>query len=298
LGSGPEIRRWSLNIRIAAHDFGSIAMQGPIISTLWSKVMFSKVRVDTTTQAGFGAMFTGLIGLVLFGTALAAAENQGTEMNPEQAIQRLKDGNERFAEGKSSHPDITAERRQDTAVNGQHPFATVISCSDSRVPAEILFDQGIGDIFVIRVAGNVCNVDEIGSAEYGAEHLGTPALVVLGHTRCGAVTAVAQGAELHGNIHALVHNIFQAVETAKDAEPDLQGDALVAAAVEANVRQSIADLLENSPAARERVEAGKLKIAGAVYDLGEGRVKWLDDRPQPKQSSKKPRENPEHAEGK
>jgi carbonic anhydrase len=260
--------------------------------------MFCNVKFDTNTKAGFAGIFAGLAGLVLLGTALAAAENQETEMKPEQAIQRLKDGNDRFASGKSSHPDITAERRKDTTLNGQHPFATVISCSDSRVPVEILFDQGIGDIFVIRVAGNVCNADEIGSAEYGTDHLATPALVVLGHTRCGAVTAVAQGAELHGNIRALVHNIFQAVETAKDADPDAHGDALVAAAVEANVRQSIADLLKNSPAVRELVEAGKLKIAGAVYDLGEGRVKWLDDKPQPKLSSKKAKKVPERAEGK
>jgi carbonic anhydrase len=142
------------------------------------------------------------------------------------------------------------------------------------------------------VAGNVCNGDEIATVEYGVEHLGTPALVVLGHTKCGAVTAVAQGAELHGNLRALVHNIYAAVDKAKESNSNLQGEALVSAAVEANVRQSIADLLKNSPAVRERVESGKLKIRGAIYDIGEGRVNWLNDDSERKRSPKDDKHNP------
>jgi carbonic anhydrase len=217
------------------------------------------------------------------GSASASASDQTPNIAPDEALQRLKDGNDRFTSGKSDHPNLSRERLLETTQNGQHPFATVVSCSDSRVPVELLFDQGVGDLFVVRVAGNVCNVDEIGSVEYGTDHLGTPVLIVLGHSRCGAVTAVAQGAELHGNIHALVHNIYSAVEKAKKSHPDLNGDAFVAAAIESNVWESIAELLKNSPVVRERVASGKLKITGAQYDLEQGRVQWLGEHPEQEQ---------------
>jgi carbonic anhydrase len=224
-----------------------------------------------------------VITVLIAGSASALASDQTTSVKPDEALQRLKDGNERFTTGNSDHPNITRERLLETAKNGQKPFATVVSCSDSRVPVEILFDQGVGDLFIIRVAGNVCNVDEIGSVEYGTDHLGTPLLIVLGHSRCGAVTAVAQGAKLHGNVHALVHNIYSAVEAAKNSHPGLNGDAFVAAAIESNVWESIADLLKNSSIARERVISGKLKIVGAQYDLEQGRVQWLGEHPEQEQ---------------
>jgi carbonic anhydrase len=260
--------------------------------------MFASEKPVRMGIAGFGAMLAVFAGLILFVSTPAAVADQVIEVKPEDAIQRLIEGNGRFMAGKSSHPNITTERRQDTTKNGQHPFATVVSCSDSRVPVEILFDQGIGDLFGVRVAGNVCNVDEIGSVEYGTDHLATPVLVVLGHTRCGAVTAVAQGSELHGNIPALVHNIFSAVETVKKTHPGAEGEALVTAAIEANVWQSIEDLLKNSPVTRERVREGKLKVVGAVYDIEEGQVKWLGENPDQKQLLKEAENVSEHAEGK
>jgi carbonic anhydrase len=242
-------------------------------------------KAKTTKRMVIGAMFVAIAVSTILAQAYAA-DNRQPAIAPGEAFQRLKDGNDRYASGNSIRPDATAERRKETLLGGQHPFATVVSCSDSRVPVEILFDQGIGDLFVVRVAGNVCNGDEIATVEYGVEHLGTTALIVLGHTKCGAVTAVAQGAELHGNLRALVHNIYAAVDKAKESNSNLQGEALVAAAVEANVRQSIADLLKSSPAVRERVESGKLQIKGAIYDLGEGRVNWLKDDSERKQLPK------------
>jgi len=128
-------------------------------------------------------------------------------MSADEAIKVLKEGNSRCMSGAPKHPNQDQECRLLTATMGQRPYATVLSCSDSRVPVEILFDTGIGDLFVIRIAGNVADVDEVGTIEYGVDHLGTPVLVVLGHTRCGAVTAVAQGAKLHGSIPQLVDNI-------------------------------------------------------------------------------------------
>lgn len=209
---------------------------------------------------------------------LLAAKEPAT-ISGQAALQKLQDGNRRFVDGKKTFVDVSAARREETAKNGQHPFATVVSCSDSRLPVEIIFDQGIGDLFVIRVAGNVCNVDEIGSAEYVAEHFETPVLVVLGHSKCGAVTAVVEGAELHGNLSALVHGITPAVEKAKKSQPDAKGDALVAAAIEANVWQSVEDLLTKSPILAKCVRDGKLKVVGALYDIESGRVRWMGEHP-------------------
>ncbi len=200
----------------------------------------------------------------------------------EEALKLLQEGNTRYVTGKTARPHADGLRRDQTAKAGQKPFVTIVSCSDSRVPVEIVFDCGIGDLFVIRVAGNVCDVDEIGTAEYGTEHLGTPLLVVLGHTRCGAVTAVATGAHLHGNISKLVDNIGPAIETVRKAHPDLNAESLVPAAIEANVRTAIADLLTNSEIVRGLVKSGKLRIEGGVYDLTSGKVDWLG--PHPKQT--------------
>ena len=211
--------------------------------------------------------------------ALAADAPAQRMFTPAEAMTQLKAGNDRFATGHAIHPNQDRQRRFFTTTKGQHPFATAIACSDSRVPVEILFDQGIGDVFVIKVAGNVLDVDEVGSVEYGVDHLGTPVMVVLGHTHCGAVTAVVQDAEIHGSIPQLVDNIIPAVKKTKRDHPELTGDALVTAAVINNVWQGINDLLMHSPATRARVEAGTLQVVGAVYDIDTGKVQWLGTHP-------------------
>ncbi|GAU08332.1 carbonic anhydrase [Desulfoplanes formicivorans] len=198
---------------------------------------------------------------------------------PEEALTQLKAGNDRFATGHAIHPNQDRQRRLFTTTKGQHPFATVIACSDSRVPVEILFDQGVGDLFVIKVAGNVLDVDEIASVEYGVDHLETPLMLVLGHTHCGAVTAVVQDAPLHGSIPQLVDNIVPAVTKTKHDHPELTGNELVTAAVINNVWQGITDLLMHSPATRARVQAGTLQVQGAVYDIDTGKVEWLGPHP-------------------
>ncbi len=237
--------------------------------------MFAKMKTKTKILAGFG--LTIAVALVVVGRASAAAASQDPGVRPDEAMQRLKDGNGRFAAGKSSHPNITPARRQETTKDGQKPFVTVLSCSDSRVPPEAVFDQGVGDVFVVRVAGNVCDVDEAGSIEYGVDHLGTPLLVVLGHTHCGAVTAVVTSAEVHGNIPPLVGKIRPAAEKAAKAHAHLHGKDLVPSAIEANVWQVIDDLLKSSETVRTRAKAGKVKVVGGIYDLETGQVKWLGE---------------------
>ena len=191
---------------------------------------------------------------------------------------KLQSGNARYAAGKPTHPNADQARRSNT-VGGQKPFATIVSCSDSRVSPEVLFDQGLGDLFIIRVAGNVCDTDEIATAEYGVDHLGTPLLVVLGHSKCGAVTAVASGAELHGHLPQLVDNVRPAVDRAKQAQPGANQDALVGASIRENVWQSIDDLLTKSAAVQKSVKEGKAKVVGALYDIGTGKIEWLGSHP-------------------
>ncbi len=210
---------------------------------------------------------------------LALAAETATKITPDEVLRRLTEGNARFVAGKSTHPNGDAARHVQTAAEGQHPLATILSCSDSRVPLELVFDQGIGDIFVVRVAGNVCGVDEMGSIEYGVDHVGTPLLVVLGHTECGAVKAAVTAAELHGSIAPLVARIGPAVAKAQAGHPDLHGIDLAPAATEANVWNSIEELLTKSAITRSLVISGKVKVLGAIYDVKTGEVRWLGEHP-------------------
>ena len=185
--------------------------------------------------------------------------------------------------GLCKHPNQNTKRRVDTAVKGQHPFAVVLSCADSRVPVEVLFDRGIGDIFVVRDAGNIATITDIGSIEYAVDHLETPLVVVLGHSKCGAVTAAVEGGEAPPNIKAIVDFIAPAVATAKNAAPDKSGEALVPAAITANVWQSMSDIYKDSPMMREKVKEGKIKLLGATYDIKTGKVNWMGPHPQQSQ---------------
>ncbi len=217
--------------------------------------------------------------------ALALVATQSGKPSPERALRMLQDGNKRFAAGKLLHPHTGVERMQlaDTTDQADHAYATVLTCSDSRVPAEYIFDAGVMDLFVVRVAGNVVNTDEAGAIEYGLAHVRTPVLVVLGHTQCGAVTAVAnamqgKGGKVERNIPPLIASIEPAVEEALHKHPDLAGkDALIPYAVEDNIWLAIRNLFKLSPATREMVADGDVKVVGAIYDVGTGKIHWLPE---------------------
>lgn len=213
-----------------------------------------------------------------------ASETTAHKPSPDEIIKMLQEGNQRFVSGKAAQPHCDSARliQAGKENQGDHAYATVISCSDSRVPVERIFDAGVMDIFVVRVAGNVVDGDEAGSIEYGLAHVNTPVLVVLGHTQCGAVTAVTDAVQGHGhalevNIPALVDNIQPAVERAIAAHPEAKGKDVVPYGIEENVWQGIEDLFMRSPASREMVKSGKAKVVGALYDVGTGAVNWLDE---------------------
>lgn len=198
-------------------------------------------------------------------------------VNPAEALQHLREGNERFSSGTSIRPNATLDRVRETSVS-QQPFAAVLACSDSRVPVETVFDQGVGDLFVIRVAGNVSGVHECASVEFAVEVLRTPLVVVLGHTRCGAVEAVISGSKLKG----LIANLTEPIRTAwAEARADGFGkgpidDATRSEVIRRNVEGSISGLLASSSATARAAESGKVKVIGAIYDIETGRVNWLD----------------------
>jgi carbonic anhydrase len=225
-----------------------------------------------------------LVGFLIFGKSFSDpfAPRFSAKPTPDQVLQTLREGNERFAAGKSAYQTCDPARIGLAAKSDQgfYAYATVLSCSDSRVPVELIFDAGIMDLFVVRVAGNVADTDEIGSIEYGLAHVKTPVLVVLGHTRCGAVTAVSQAMAGHGhqlerNIPPLVDNIVPAVKRAMEQNQELHGDAIIPFAIEENVWQAVEDLFMRSPAVRDLAKSGTVLITGAIYDLASGKVNWL-----------------------
>lgn len=198
---------------------------------------------------------------------------------PDDALILLKDGNRRFVSGAAIHFQQDAQRRRETATNGQKPFAIILSCADSRVPPELLFDQGIGSLFVIRIAGNVAQTNEVASIEYGAGHLGTRLVVVLGHSKCGAVTAVLEGAHVGPNLAQLVKPIVPAVERARTENSGTTGTPLLTAAIRANVEQAISDIQRISPDLTGAIAHGQVRVVGALYDIETGAVQFLEDAP-------------------
>ncbi len=226
--------------------------------------------------------------LMLSGAAIAAMSvvsgRPAGKPSPDEVLSILDEGNRRFVNGTAEHPHSDSARlhQAGTENQGDHAYATVITCSDSRVPVELIFDAGIMDIFVIRVAGNVCNVDEIGSMEYGLVHVHTPLLVILGHSQCGAVTAVTKAVQgdaspLERNIPRLIEPIKEAVRRAIASNPEKAGDSIVESAVEENVWLGIEKIFLESPAIRDLVKSGTAKVVGAIYDVGTGKVAWLPD---------------------
>lgn len=212
-----------------------------------------------------GLVAAGAIGIKLIPTS-KKVETTDKNITADRAWEILKAGNERYVANKLSHPHQTGQRMVELAT-GQNPFAIILGCADSRVPPEILFDRGLGDLFVIRVAGNIVDDAIAGSIEYAAEELKVPLLVVLGHERCGAVTAAVKGGEVPGHISTLVDAIQPAVKSVKG----LPGD-IVENSVKANIKIVVSKLKSTQPIVSELVKSNKLKIVGGRYDLDSGKV--------------------------
>lgn len=201
---------------------------------------------------------------------VVAAEpaSNNADLSPDAALQQLVDGNNRFVDRKRQNPNQTPARLTEVA-QGQRPFAAILGCADSRVPTEVVFDQGLGDLFVVRVAGNIATTEEIASQEFGTLVLGAKVLLVLGHSRCGAVEAAITGGEFPGMIGSLVHAIRPAVD-ASEGQP---GDRLENA-IKANVKLQVRRLQVSSVISK-LIEEGKLRLVGGFYNLDTGKVSLI-----------------------
>jgi carbonic anhydrase len=215
-------------------------------------------------------MLLAIAVLSITATPAAIAAVSGATMSAEQSLKLLVEGNQRFVAGKLEHPNQTPERRAEVA-KGQHPFAAVLACSDSRTPPEIIFDRGLGDIFTVRVAGNVADQVVIESLDYSVKHLGVRLVMVLGHRRCGAVIAAVEGHEEPGDVGPMLSELKPAVAASKG----MPGDP-VENAVRENVKL-VMKKLATSPELAAMVKSGELKVVGGVYDLDTGTIEMLKD---------------------
>jgi carbonic anhydrase len=201
-------------------------------------------------------------------------------LTAQEALTRLQEGNKRFVEGKSTY-NTNDTRRRNELVDGQTPFAIILGCSDSRVPAEIVFDQGLGDLFVIRIAGNIVAPSQIGSIEFAVETFQTPLVVVLGHTRCGAVAATLNQirqpqASRSQHLRSIVERIRPAVEPLSEIQTDLTPEQLLERAIRSNIRMSVNQLRHGSSFLEEIHDSGSLWIVGAEYSLESGEVDFFE----------------------
>jgi len=195
-------------------------------------------------------------------------------VSAEQGLRRLIEGNKRFVSGKARFPTVCKETLAALA-RGQHPYATILGCADSRVPPELIFDANFGELFIVRVAGNVISPEVMGSIQYAGSHLHTPLFVVLGHEGCGAVKAAMEsklnGAQHRSRIQILVNDIIPGLS---GLDPRLSSRDQLAWAVEANVRWSMHQLME-TPEAKQAASEGQKKLVGAVFEINSGRVRFL-----------------------
>ena len=234
---------------------------------------------ETTRRDFLRHGFIGALGIA-GGTGFSLPEREGAQekLTPEQALARLKAGNADMLAGRLRKLPENPARRLEIA-RKQAPFAVLVGCSDSRVPPELLFGAGLGELFIVRNAGNTVDTVAIGSIEYGVVVLGAPLIVVLGHERCGAVEAALSVVEKNtvypGSIGQMIEPIIPAALKAKHAGPKLSGDDLLDAAVRENVRRTVARLRTSEPSLIEPLRKGTLKIVGARYDLDDGKVDFI-----------------------
>jgi carbonic anhydrase len=245
--------------------------RGKIVA-LASAMLFAGVAMTADPPAAQKAVKAGTF------CATQDAKACQDAVTPQLIIERFKEGNARFAAGKSTHRDYPRQVKATAA--GQYPLASVVSCIDSRAPAEIVFDQGIGDLFNARVAGNVVNDDILGSLEFASRVAGAKLIVVLGHTSCGAIKGACDDVKL-GNLTGLLDKIKPAMSKVPNdgKERTSKNYSFVEKVAEENVRLTVEAIRAKSPVLREMADKGEIRIVGAMYDVATGKVAWYDDAP-------------------
>jgi carbonic anhydrase len=209
--------------------------------------------------------------LLVVTCAAAWGQEAAAVVSADQALSRLIEGNKRYSQHEEQHPDETLARRKELEL-GQHPFAVILSCSDSRVPPELVFDQGLGDLFVARVAGNIAGDDGLGSIEYAVEHLHTKLIVVLGHEKCGAVSAAVEGGNVSGHLNSRLSAIQPSVKETRNLPGDKVHNCVIA-----NARRVARQIRESEPVLKEFIQKEEVKVVAADYALDSGKITLLED---------------------
>ena len=252
------------------------------------------------TQLASSFIVASLLAANQFARTAEPVHSDQPMVSPTEAISRLKEGNSRFTAGRPQHPDESSEERAYMAKNSyenagalslgmtseqaakrraeliksQHPFAIILSCSDSRVPPEIIFDEGLGDLFIVRVAGNVLNDEGLGSIEYGVDILGARLIVVLGHQSCGAVDAAMKTIAAKGKAPGHIQSLVSAIKPVVDSTPKSDLDTMI----KANVKHVVGALRSSAPILKARVDSGDVQVIGGYYTLDTGAVTFLDEK--------------------
>src|ERR1051325_538887 len=227
----------------------------------------------TKTHLAPCLLLTSFLCMNQFGQAADPAYSTKPSVPPVEAISKLKEGNNRYTSGNLQHPGQTSERRTELA-NTQHPFAAVVCCSDSRVPPEVVFDQGLGDLFIVRVAGNVINDEGLGSIEYGVDVLSARLIVVLGHQSCGAVDAAMKTIAAKGKAPGHIQSLVAAIKPVIDATPKSDLETMI----KANVKHVVDGLRSSKPILKNKVDTGEVHVIGGYYTLDTGAVTFLDEK--------------------
>src|SRR2546430_1263213 len=225
------------------------------------------------TQLASCLVIVSLLGSGQFTGAADPAHSDQPTVAPAEEISKLKEGKGPYTNGNRQHPGQTAERRTELAKT-QQPRAAIVSCSDSRVPPEIVFDQGLGDLFVVRVAGNVINDEGLGGVEYSVDHLGSRLILVLGHQNCGAVKAARETIAAKGNAPGHIESLVTAIKPAVEATAKEDLDATI----KANVKHVVQALRSSTPILKAEVDSGKIQVIGGYYSLDTGAVTFLDEK--------------------
>lgn len=201
-------------------------------------------------------------------SSVTSYESNLPDNDPNAILNSLVAGNMRFINGATKHPNASHKRLMDLATNGQNPMVTVLTCADSRVPVELIFDVGFGDIFVIRAAGAVPGPDQLGSLEYAVHHLHVPLIVIMGHTKCGAIAAALSGSKEEGNLSILLERLKPTVDAVFGVEKEKKAEAALKKSVELIQH----DVLNSSPVLKHAIHAGHAKMVGAIYNIESGKV--------------------------
>ena len=196
-------------------------------------------------------------------------------MSYKQALELLKEGNQRFLDGENIHPDDHHEKRLETTHKGQSPFAIIVTCADSRTSPTLIFNAGIGDLFVIRNAGNIACGNTVAAVEFAVNEIGSGLVVVMGHSKCGVVTTAVSGAEVSANQKLLIDAVKPAVETVKAEYPEVSDLKLINLAAKENAKNSVMNILEMSEIIRAKKENDDIDLIAAFYDIETGKVEWL-----------------------